>query len=45
MDNDFAQKIVETEKYIVHLLIYLLVALILIMPIATTTREKMFFYS
>ena len=39
---DLAQKIVETNKHKVFSLVYLLVTLALVLPVATTTVERVF---
>ena len=41
--GDLAQKMVETKKHLIDPLVYLLVTLTLILPIATATVERAFF--
>lgn len=40
--EDFAMKIVEISKHTIHLLIYRLIKLVLVLPVATTNVEKAF---
>ena len=40
--GDLAQKMVETKKHVVYPLVYLLVTLALILPVATATVERVF---
>ena len=40
--GDLAQKMVETKKHVVYPLVYLLVKLALILPVATATIERAF---
>ena len=40
--SDLEQKMVETRRHIVYLLVYLLVTLALVLPIATATVERTF---
>ena len=40
--GDLAQKMVETKKHVVYPLVYLLVTLALILPVATATVQKAF---
>ena len=40
--GDLAQKMVETKKHIVYPLVYLLVTLALILPVATANVERTF---
>ena len=41
--SDLAQKMVETKRHIVYLLVYLLVTLTLVLPVAIATMERIFF--
>ena len=40
--SDLAQKMVETKRHIVYPLVYLLVTLALVLPVATATVERTF---